>query len=177
MRVIVGTCACLMMDLPPIESSDEAPARATRGQATRWKPGQSGNPQGMRIGTRHKRTLLLEGILGEKGAELLAKVVELGLAGDAACLKICLDRLLPPKKSMPIRFKLPALNSIADAQSALALITAGMAAGKILSDEAVALSGIVTSFVKTIEASELESRLTALEQATIAERPGAQYNA
>jgi hypothetical protein len=60
---------------------------------------------------------------------------------------------------------------VSDAQAALAAIVAGTAAGTILSDEAATLASIVSSFVKTIEVSELESRLVALEQANAEERP------
>jgi hypothetical protein len=57
------------------------------------------------------------------------------------------------------------LHTIADAQEALAKIIAGTAKGLILADEATALTGMVNAFVKTIEVSEIESRLVALEQA------------
>jgi hypothetical protein len=103
-------------------------------------------------------------LTGERGPELIKKVVELGLRGDPTCLKICLDRILPPMKSKPIRFKLPALHTIGDAQDALAAIIAGTANGTILSDEAATLTNMVGAFVKTIEVAEIESRLAALER-------------
>jgi Family of unknown function (DUF5681) len=166
-----------LCDLPPIDPAIEIPVRLGPKQDTRFKPGQSGNPRGMRIGTRHKRTLLLETALTQQAPELLAKIVEMGLAGDAACLKICADRLLPPRKSMPIRFKLPPLRSVSDAQDALAQLTAGVACGKILADEAQILSGIINSFLKSIEIADLEARLVALESASKIDQPAMPYNA
>jgi hypothetical protein len=46
------------------------------------------------------------------------------------------------------------------------LIVAGTANGTILSDEAATLASIVSSFVKAVEVTEIETRLVALEQAS-----------
>jgi hypothetical protein len=100
-----------------------------------------------------------------------------GISGDAASLKICLDRILPPPKSRPFRFKLPPLHTIADAQAALSQLVAGVAAGEVLSDEAATLANIVNSFLKSVEVADLEARLVALEQANAEERPGVHFNA
>jgi hypothetical protein len=53
-----------------------------------------------------------------------------------------------------------------DAQDALAKIIADTTSGAILADEAATLASIISSFVKTIEVAELESRLAALEKAS-----------
>jgi Family of unknown function (DUF5681) len=170
-------------DMPPIQSGDEPGAAKSPESATRrvfgrpWVKGQSGNPKGMPRGSRHKRTLLLEGLMGERGDELVKKAVELGISGDAASLKICLDRILPPPKSRPFRFKLPPLHTIGDAQEALAQIIAGTAKGLILADEATALTGMVNAFVKTIEVAELETRVLALEQGERAQAEEHRYDA
>jgi hypothetical protein len=87
------------------------------------------------------------------------------LRGDPVALRLCLERILPPVKSRPLRFKLPPLRTIGDAQAALADIIAATANGTILSDEAATLSSIIASFVRTVEVSEIETRLAALEQA------------
>ena len=96
--------------------------------------------------------------------------------GDTVALRLCLERILPPVKSRPISFKLPALHTISDAQDALAKIIAGTACGAILADEAATLASIVSSFVKTIEVAELETRLAALEKAS-APPEGRSYDA
>ena len=91
----------------------------------------------------------------------------MALAGDPQAMRLCMERLLPPVKSRPFKFKIPELRTIADAQNALSTIIAGTAAGTILSDEAIVLSNIIASFVKAIEVAELETRLTALEKASV----------
>src|SRR5205823_6619195 len=116
-----------------------------------WAKGTSGNPAGLKTGSRHKATLFAESLLKGQSQGLIAKVVELGLGGDTAALKICMDRLLPPVRERPCTFKLPKLD--------------GMARGQILPHESEALSNIVSSFVRTAELVDLETRLAALERA------------
>jgi hypothetical protein len=53
-------------------------------------------------------------------------------------MKIGVERILPPRRGRPFRFKLPELRSIADAQAALATLAAGVTKGDILIDEALA---------------------------------------
>ena len=70
------------------------------------------------------------------------------------------------KTAVAVDLKLPELKTISDAQNALSLLIAGTARGAILSDEAATLASIISSFVKTVELAELESRLVALEKAS-----------
>ena len=80
------------------------------------------------------------------------------------------------KTAVAVDLKLPELKTVSDAQNALSLLIAGTARGAILSEEAATLAGIIGSFVKTIELSELENRLCALEKAN-AGAPGARFDA
>jgi hypothetical protein len=47
---------------------------------------------------------LLEG----EAKALTRKAIELGLAGDTTALRLCLERLVPPRKDRPISLDLPA---------------------------------------------------------------------
>jgi hypothetical protein len=80
------------------------------------------------------------------------------------------------KPAVAADLKLPELRTITDAQAALSLLIAGTARGAILADEAATLASIISSFVKTVEVSELESRLVALEKAA-APAEGRAYDA
>ena len=68
-----------------------------------------------------------------------------------------------PRCEKPVRFQLPALQSAADAASAMAAITAGVAAGEVTTGEAAELSSLVEAYVKALEASEFDLRLRAIE--------------
>jgi hypothetical protein len=133
-------------------------------QDGRFQPGQSGNPAGKRKGTRHRATMLAERLLDGDADGLVRKAIELALAGDVVALRICLDRLVAPRRYRPVRFALPPVTSAADAVAAMAAIVAAVAAGDLTPDEASQLSALVANTVKTIEATELERRVRMLEE-------------
>ena len=81
-----------------MQDNEAAPVNA-RKKAPPWKKGQSGNPRGMKTGSRHRTTIFLENLLSGESEELTRKLVQLAKEGDTAALKICMDRLLPPIKT------------------------------------------------------------------------------
>ena len=98
------------------------------------------------------------------------KAVDLALSGDLIALRICLDRILPVRKNRPIEFALPTIETIADAPKAIGAITAAVASGEISVSDAADVSRLVEAYVRAIEASDLDKRLRALEEATRCER-------
>ena len=129
-----------------------------------FEKGQSGNPGGRPPGARNKATLMAELLLQGEAEEMTRLVIERAKAGDMAALRMCLDRLVPPCRHRPIVFELPPLESAQDAASALAAITAGVAAGELTPAEAGELSGLVDGFVRVLEATVLEERVAWLER-------------
>ena len=81
-----------------------------------------------------------------------------------AALRMCFDRLAPPSKHRTIAFELPPLASAADAVTALAAITAGVAAGELTPSEAGELFKLVDGFARMLEAKNLEQRVAKLER-------------
>ena len=83
-----------------------------------FRRGESGNPAGRPIGARHKATIVAEALLDGEAEGLTRKVLEMALAGDTVALRLCLERILPPRRERPVRFRLPALQTPADAAAA-----------------------------------------------------------
>jgi hypothetical protein len=69
----------------------------------------------------------------------------------------------PPRRERSVRFQLPSLRSASDAASAMAALTAGVAAGEVTPGEAAEFSKLVEAFVRALEASEFDLRLRAIE--------------
>ena len=67
------------------------------------------------MGARHKATVAAEALLDGEAEALTRKAVEMALAGDGTALRLCLDRIIPPRRERPVRFKMPVLQSPADA--------------------------------------------------------------
>ena len=137
-------------------------------QLTPFKPGHSGNPSGRPVGSRNKATLAMQALLDGDGEALTRKAIELAKAGDMQALKLCLDRLLPPRRDTVLAFALPKMETADDAVKASGAIVDAVAAGELSPMEAETLSGMVESFAKAIEISDLAKRITAIEEVTAA---------
>lgn len=141
----------------------ENSARKQRGKP--FKPGQSGNPAGKPKGSRNATTVALEALLdGESGA-LTRKAIELAKGGDMAALRLCLDRILPPRKDRPVTFALPPINSTNDAAAAISAILAAVSSGGVTPGEAAEVSKLIDIYVRVVEATELHERISTLERA------------
>ncbi len=87
-------------------------------QVGSFAPGVSGNPAGRPRGSRNKTTLAIEALLDGEAEALTRKPIERALAGDGVALRLCLDRIAPPRRDRPTPFDLPALREAADAREA-----------------------------------------------------------
>jgi hypothetical protein len=135
-----------------------------RGPGKPFQPRQSGNPAGKRPGTRHKATMLAEQLLNGEAETLIRKAIEQAKRGNMIALRLCLDRILPPRRDRPLHFTIPELNSAADATKAMGAITSAVACGELTPTEAAELSSVIETYVKAVDAAEIERRLQALEE-------------
>ena len=62
----------------------------------RWLPGESGNPRGRPHGALSKTPT--RRMLDDNEPELVAKAITMALDGDVTALKLCLERLEPPRR-------------------------------------------------------------------------------
>ncbi len=58
------------------------------------------------------------------------KAVNLALEGDTTALRLCLERLCPPRKDRPVSFDLPPMKAPADAVAAMSALLAAVAQGE-----------------------------------------------
>ncbi|MDA9396409.1 hypothetical protein WN73_38520 [Bradyrhizobium sp. CCBAU 45394] len=135
-----------------------------KGRSTRFKPGQSGNPAGKPKGTRNATTVALETLLDGQAQALTQKAIDLALAGDLPALRICLDRIMPPRKDRPVTFELPPINSAQDAAKVSSAVLAAVSAGELTPSEAGEISKLIDTWVKAYETAELTERLERLER-------------
>jgi len=131
-----------------------------------FEPGKSGNPAGKLKGTRNKTTLAVEALLDGEAETITRKAIELAKDGDLAALRLCLDRIAPPRKDRPVLFELPPVSSAADAANAAAALLEAVAVGDLTPSEAGELGKLVEAYVKALEATDFAERLTNLERMT-----------
>ena len=133
---------------------------------TIFKPGESGNPAGKPKGARNKVTLAIEALLDGEAEALTRKAIELAKAGDMTALRLCLDRLAPPRKDRHVAFELPSVACAADAVIVSAALVAAVADGDLTPAEAGELGKLIESYVRTLEATDFAARLENLERVT-----------
>jgi hypothetical protein len=126
------------------------------------RPFAKGNP-GRPKGARHKATVAAEALLDGEAEALTRKAVELALEGDSTALRLCLDRILPPRRERPVAFRLPSLHRAGDAAEAMAALMSAVAAAEITPGEAAELAKLIETFVRALEAGEFDRRLRVIE--------------
>jgi hypothetical protein len=132
-------------------------------QGGRFQKGQSGNLQGKPKGTRNRTTILAQNLLEGEAEALVRKVVQLALDGDLTCLRICLERLVPPKKDAPIEIDLPDIGAVADIPKLFSVLTAKLREG-ITPSAARTVMDLAEGVRKSLEAADLGKRIGALEE-------------
>ena len=88
------------------------------------------------------------------------------IAERAHPLRLCLDRIAPPRRDRPVTFALPAIETTADLPKASAALLEAVASGELTPSEAAELGKLVEAHVKAIEATQLQARLERLERLT-----------
>ena len=121
--------------------------------------GNAGKPRGTRNRTTQAVMALLEG----EAEALSRKAVEMALVGDSVALRLCLDRLAPPRKDSPVQFALPQMTCARDAAEAAGAILQAVSEGDLTPSEGAQVMALVDSFRRTLEVTELEARVAALE--------------
>jgi hypothetical protein len=130
------------------------------------RPFGSGNKfgKGRPVGSRNTATLALQALLDGEGEAITRKAISLAKAGNERVLRLCLERLIAPRKQRPVQLKLPEDISTAEglAPTHAAILTSA-ARGEITIDEAVQLASLLEIRRKIIETQELERRLGEME--------------
>ena len=143
---------------------------ASRGGGRPFRKGQSGNPVGRPKGSKNRKTLMAELLLEGEADRLTRKAVDLALGGSEAALRLCLDRLIAPRRERSVNFALPPLETAGDIAAAMIAVTEAVADGTLTPGEACALSQSVDTFLRAIDVRDFEQRLKRLEDANAARR-------
>ena len=106
-----------------------------------------------------------EALLDGEAEALTRKAVEMALGGDGQAMRLCLERIVPPRRDRPLAFTLPPMKTTADLAPAIAAIAGAVADGQVTLSEAADLGKLVASFGEAMKTIDLEERLSRLEKA------------
>ena len=106
----------------------------------------------------------MDALIDGEADAITRKCIELAKAGDGPALRLCMERLVPPRKERVVCFEMPPLEKAADCIPVLASIVRGVAEGELTPGEAAALSKILDSYTRAVELADLAERIAKLEQ-------------
>jgi len=112
--------------------------------------GNAGRPKGV----RNRATIAAEVLLDGEAESLVRKAVELALAGAVVALKLCLDRVLPPRRERSLALNLPSVRTPGDHAEMSAAIIDAVSRGEVTIGEAVELARLVAVHVAALESSD-----------------------
>jgi len=130
-----------------------------RNTAGQFSAGNSGRPRG----SRNKATLAIESLLEGQAEELTQIAIKKALEGDSVALRLCMERIAPAPKDQPVSFSLPQMNNALDASEAAGSVLNAVSNGELTPIEATRVMGLVESYRRTLELTEIEERLLKLE--------------
>ena len=123
-----------------------------------------GNP-GRPKGTRFRVTRAVEELLDGEAETLTRKAIDLALEGDVTAMRLCIERIAPVRKDVPVVFDLPPIQSASEASQAASAVLLAVSAGQLTPIEGASVMALVEQYRRALEVTELEERIAKLEAA------------
>lgn len=123
-------------------------------------PGNPGKPKG----TRHKATRAALALLDGEAEALTRQAVTMALEGETTALRLCLERIAPPRRDAPVQFDLPRMETARDAAKAAGAVLEAVALGELTPTQGAHIMALVETYRRTLETTEIEHRLAVLER-------------
>ena len=130
-----------------------------RNMAGQFSAGNSGRPRG----SRNKATIAIESLLEGQAEALTQTAIAKALEGDSVALRLCMDRIAPLPKDAAVTFSMPTMGNALDVAEAARNVLRAVSEGVLTPIEATRVMGLIDSYRRTLELTEIEERLLALE--------------
>jgi len=132
----------------------------------RGRPFQPGNKfgRGRPKGRQNNATLEAQQLLADNAKALTTKCILQAMQGDKAAMRLCMERLVAPRREGSLSFPRMRIKTVADVDRALEQVLKLIAAGQITAVEGESLAQILEHRRVAIEAVEFEQRLRKLEE-------------
>ena len=116
-------------------------------------------------GVKNKKKLAIESLLEGQAEALTQTAISKALEGDGLALRLCMERIAPTPKDKSVSFPLPDMNDAMDASKAASSVLTAVSEGELTPIEGTRVMGLIDSYRRTLELTEIEERLQALENA------------
>ena len=125
----------------------------------KFTDGNGGRPKG----SRNKATIAIDSLLEGQAEALTQTAISKALDGDSIALRLCMHRIAPPMKDKPVVFPLAQMRDAMDASQAAGSVLSAVSDGSLTSIEGTRVMGLIDSYRRTLELTDIEQRLNALE--------------
>lgn len=133
---------------------------AEKSKHGRWKKGESGNPSGRKPGTG--QVAKLRNSIATHIPEIITQMVSKAKEGDVQAARLLLERVIPPLKSIESNVSITFPENATLSEQGQTIIQS-IADGTLTPGQGQALLSGLGSQARLIEITELEERITALE--------------
>jgi hypothetical protein len=130
----------------------------------KFKPGKSGNPGGKPRGALNQTTRAALELLGGDLEAITQECIKQAKEGNLTAVKLVLDKLIPTAKELPVSLSIPQVQEAADLPAVLNAVMVAVAQGDITPGEGQAVCSMLENYRRGLELTDLEARLTALEE-------------
>lgn len=136
------------------ESTAEQPSQAPPPPPPRGRPfvkGRSGNPAGRPPTRAYKAAYVAGALIQDKTVPLTRKLINLALTGDRAALRMCFDRIAPPRRESPLALDLPPLENQGEVSDAIVALVDAAGRGTMTVAQAAALARIMMTLLHPMQ--------------------------
>jgi hypothetical protein len=144
----------------------------------KFQPGHSGNPAGRPPGGLNKKTLALQEAFEAKAEGIVDDVIEKAKNGHGTAMRLVMERAVPIGRNRRFAIELPVITTADDAEAAVAVVLAELAAGKLAAHEVSSLLLVIERMLRVAERvwkmREAERERAAAAVAQSAVRPAAE---
>lgn len=132
----------------------------------RGRPFVVGNTagKGRPKGSRNKSTMAARELFGEYADAVTKKCLLMAAKGDPTAMRLCMDRLYPARRAVPVRFKLPPIKDIHDVVQAVDVVVQAVSKGKLTPQEGQQILPLLTCVHGILTSEEFGARLKAVEE-------------
>lgn len=134
-------------NLEPLKKSSYGRGRFSKDNP--GKPFPKGSP-GRPKGTLNRVTLAAQALLDGQTEAITEACIQGALAREPLCIKLCIERILPPRKELPVQFTMPPLQSGADVAAAMGAVMNAVAEGKLLLSQGLDFAKLLEIYNRTV---------------------------
>ena len=134
--------------------------------AIRGKPFEPGNKvgRGRPRGSRNKTTILAQQLLDQHAEPLIKKCIVMALQGDTKAMQLCLDRIVPARRELPVRMGTIPTRTPAELAEASQALTQRVTGGQLTPTQGKAFAEVLDLRRQVIETHDIDKRVRAMEE-------------